>query len=254
MKLLPASLVTLAAAQATWCRWVPLASQQYVPQCSGYVYPIGINYGYPICTSWCQWIPGPSWASTPECRGCYIIFSTSYLSASTLPAQSGCQKSCQWLSRPVWETTSGCKTCEQPLERSVQRTSPLAKMKANTQTPDWCHWVPLSSLRYVSDCSGSSASPISSISQPEGCPSWCGWTSASSWQYTPECKQCTPESLPNETAIETGCAQWCQWVSRPAWQETPECAGCESPILTQNNPNVTHVTNFSYLMVPELLP
>ena len=34
MKLLPASLVTLAAAQATWCRWVPLASQQYVPQCA----------------------------------------------------------------------------------------------------------------------------------------------------------------------------------------------------------------------------
>mmetsp|Transcript_8118 Transcript_8118/g.9669 ORF Transcript_8118/g.9669 Transcript_8118/m.9669 type:complete len:110 (+) Transcript_8118:115-444(+) len=32
-------LLSPAIAQPDWCRWVPLASKQYVPACSSYIYP-----------------------------------------------------------------------------------------------------------------------------------------------------------------------------------------------------------------------
>ncbi|CAK9037750.1 unnamed protein product [Durusdinium trenchii] len=270
MKLFSAALLTLATGQADWCRWVPLASQQYVPQCSGYVYPFG-TYGHPVCASWCQWVPGPSWVYTPECRGCYSFVTTSQKSASVSLVQRACKKSCQWLSRPAWEGTHDCKTCEQPLEQFVipvvfteKLSEPGLKVKVKVQLPDWCQWVPLSSLQYVAEC-GSSARPAGAAgpadpadpaapSVTERCASWCSWTSASSWPDTPECKHCTPDTLPNVTYSTTGCVEWCQWVSRPAWHRTPDCAGCESPA-----PNIQNITqpmshDASHLAIPDLVP
>ena len=63
------------AAAPDWCRWVPPASLQYVPDCTGFA---GSSYGYGggvstargPCESWCQWVPRPSWQYPPGCRGC----------------------------------------------------------------------------------------------------------------------------------------------------------------------------------------
>lgn len=46
MKLLSALMLVEAAAQADWCRWVPFASQQYVPQCG---LTEGDTKSMPIC-------------------------------------------------------------------------------------------------------------------------------------------------------------------------------------------------------------
>ena len=43
MKFLSLLLLPLCLSQPDWCQWVPLASQQYVPDCSGYVNPA--SYG-----------------------------------------------------------------------------------------------------------------------------------------------------------------------------------------------------------------
>ena len=48
MKFLSLLLLPLCLAQPDWCQWVPLASQQYVPDCSGYVNPA--SYGYSCAT------------------------------------------------------------------------------------------------------------------------------------------------------------------------------------------------------------
>ena len=224
-----ALLLTPVMAQPDWCRWVPLASQQYVPECSGYSYPGYANFG---CANWCQWVPGPSWGYTSGCAGCYGLYSTHYQSV-TVPAtalQNGCQAGCEWVSRPAWANASDCSQCEKPmvLDSKPDKTGQRGqtgqtglKVKALSQ-PNWCQWVPLSSLQYVGECNGS----VGSAGQSQkSCANWCGWLPSSSWQYTPECNLCTGQG-PVMTSAKTGCLNWCQWVPRPSWQHTPDCSQC----------------------------
>ena len=226
MKVMSLMLLPVSLAVPDWCRWVPLASQQYVPQCNGYVYPY--NYGF-ACASWCQWVPAPSWGYTPACSNCYDFYSRQYKSAAPATAllaksgQLGCKASCQWLSRPAWNSTSDCENCEQPLSTAVPASTPSLKLKR--LRPDWCKWVPLASLQYVAECNG--ASGVASVSPSGACASWCGWSPVSSWQYIPECQACSPELPTTSVTPYLGCESWCQWVSRPAWIYTPNCAGCE---------------------------
>eukprot|EP00438_Fugacium_kawagutii_P008770 Skav211394 [mRNA] locus=scaffold1467:46509:47255:- [translate_table: standard] len=239
MKLL-SLLLPMCLAQPDWCRWVPLASQVYVPACSGYVYP-AMSYG---CASWCQWVPGPSWGYTPECRSCYQVYLGHYKSAapiSTLAkaSESGCKDSCQWLSRPSWNSTSDCAKCEQPVvleEKSLEaEVGPSPKLKVKMLQPDWCKWVPVSSLQYVGECNVAAPAVGVDATQIGGCAGWCGWSPVSSWQYIAECRQCSP-GLPEATAAVpmASCVDWCQWVSRPSWQYVGSCAGCEALVQAQN--------------------
>ena len=238
MKFLSLLLLTpLCLAQPDWCQWVPLASQQYVPECSGYAYP---SYSGFSCASWCQWVPGPSWGYTPACRSCYQVYSGHYKSAAP-PAvvpktESGCKASCQWLSRPSWNSTSDCMKCEEPLAleaKSGETKPPSPRLKVKMQRPDWCKWVPLGSLQYVGDCTGSAIG----ASGTGGCANWCGWSPVSAWQYIPECGQCS-SGLPEGTvAPMAGCENWCQWVSRPSWQNVGGCAGCEALATNSNAQN-----------------
>mmetsp|Transcript_29985 Transcript_29985/g.48426 ORF Transcript_29985/g.48426 Transcript_29985/m.48426 type:complete len:244 (+) Transcript_29985:52-783(+) len=232
-------LLPLCFAQPDWCQWVPLASQQYVPDCSGYVSPT--NYGF-SCASWCQWVPGPSWGYTPECNSCYQVYSGHYKSMAppttvAKTTESGCKASCQWLSKPSWNSTSDCMKCEQPLvlEAKSEETapSPRLKVKMQWQRPDWCKWVPLGSLQYVGDCTGGGV--IGAETGSLGCANWCGWSPVSAWQYIPECGQCSGWEG-TEVAPMTGCENWCQWVSRPSWQNVGGCAGCEA-LATNSNAN-----------------
>eukprot|EP00434_Breviolum_minutum_P038309 symbB.v1.2.033976.t4/scaffold4304.1/size41633/1 len=237
-------LVVPCIAQPDWCRWVPYASQQYVPDCSGYVYPPQAN-GL-ACASWCQWVPGSSWGYVPDCNNCYQVYSGLYKSTPSAPptnlvkTSSGCEASCQWLSRPSWNSTSECQQCEQPLvpetmPSAVQRAQP--RLKVRMQRPDWCKWVPLSSLQYVADCNtGAAAVPAAAVPATNGgCASWCGWSPVSSWQYMSECQQCS-STLPEGQAVvpTAGCEHWCQWVSRPSWQYVGGCVGCEALANQQN--------------------
>ena len=240
MKFLSLLLLTpLCLAQPDWCQWVPLASQQYVPDCSGYVNPA--SYGY-SCASWCQWVPGPSWGYTPECNSCYQVYSGHYKSMAppttvAKTAESGCKASCQWLSRLSWNSTSDCVKCEQPLVLEAKSgetaPSPRLKVKMQMQRPDWCKWVPLGSLQYVGDCTGS-ATGATSGTQAGGCANWCGWSPVSAWQYIPECGQCS-SGLPEGTVVPmAACENWCQWVSRPSWQNVGGCTGCEALAANSN--------------------
>ena len=238
-------LVVPCIAQPDWCRWVPYASQQYVPDCSGYVYPpqaTGL-----ACANWCQWVPGSSWGYVPDCNNCYQVYSGLYKSTPPGPStnlvktSSGCEASCQWLSRPSWNSTSKCEQCEQPLvpetmsSTAVQRAQP--RLKVRMQRPDWCKWVPLSSLQYVADCNtGAAAVPAAAVPATNGgCASWCGWSPVSSWQYMSQCQQCS-STLPEGQAVvpTAGCENWCQWVSRPSWQYVGGCVGCEALANQQN--------------------
>ena len=235
-------LLPLCLAQPDWCKWVPLASQQYVPACSGYAYPS--YYGY-SCASWCQWVPGPSWGYTPACTGCYQLYSGHYKSAappSTVAktTESGCKASCQWLSKPSWNSTSDCVKCEQPLvleakESEETAPSPRLKVKMQWQRPDWCKWVPLGSLQYVGECTGSAVGSTAGTSGLFGCTYWCGWSPPSAWQYIPECQQCSA-GIPDGSTMApmAGCANWCQWVSRPSWQYVGGCVGCEALAANSN--------------------
>ena len=237
-KLLAALLFGLTVAQPDWCRWVPLASQQYVPSCSGYVYPAG--YGYPFCASWCRWVPGPSWGYTPECLGCYGYFTKNYQSAAqpVSPVESGCKTSCQWLSRPKWKSTPDCESCEQAMQHKVSNTvtevssskSTGLKVRMQALAPDWCKWVPPGSLQYVAACNGvNGAGRTPTEATQEGCATWCVYEDVSSWQYTPECSSCNLDNMTNSTlSFNAGCKNWCQHVSRPAWQDMPDCADCEA--------------------------
>ena len=92
-----------------WCRWVPMKSQEGVPECGGYVYP-GSFTGYG-CANWCHWVPDASWGNTYGCNECAGLYSGHTKSAD----KSGCQKGCQWVSRPCWRNTSDCNQCEQPM-------------------------------------------------------------------------------------------------------------------------------------------
>ena len=241
MKLLSLLFAPLCLA-ADWCKWVPLASQRYVPACSGYV-PVN-SYGF-ACASWCQWVPGPSWGYTPACASCYQVYSGLYKSAappSVKTSQSGCKASCQWLSSPSWNSTSDCAKCEQPLvleskESSEVETAASPRLKVKMQRPDWCKWVPLGSLQYVGECNSGSAVGAGTAATG-GCANWCGWSPMSSWQYIPECGQCA-SGLPEGTAVApmAGCDNWCQWVSRPSWQYVGGCAGCEALAANANAQN-----------------
>ena len=191
---------------------------------------------------WCQWVPGPSWGYTPECNSCYQVYSGHYKSMAppttvAKTAESGCKASCQWLSRPSWNSTSDCVKCEQPLVLEAKSgetaPSPRLKVKMQWQRPDWCKWVPLGSLQYVGDCTGS-ATGATSGTQAGGCANWCGWSPVSAWQYIPECGQCS-SGLPEGTVVPmAGCENWCQWVSRPSWQNVGGCTGCEALAANSN--------------------
>ena len=232
-------LVVPCIAQPDWCRYVPYASQQYVPDCSGYVYPArNVN----ACANWCQWVPGSSWGYVADCNNCYQVYSGLYKSTQSGPptnlvkTSSGCEASCQWLSRPSWNSTSECQQCEQPLvpekmsSTAVQSAQP--RLKVRMQRPDWCKWVPLSSLQYVADCN---TGPAVDPATYGGCANWCGWSPVTSWQYIPECQQCS-STLPEGQAVvpTAGCEHWCQWVSRPSWQYVGGCVGCEALANQQN--------------------
>lgn len=227
-------------AQSDWCRWVPLASQQYVPACSGYAYPGPYaNFG---CATWCQWVPGPSWGYTSGCGGCYGLYSTHYQEV-TVPAtalQSGCVEGCQWVSRPSWVNASDCAKCEQQMVLdSGSKAKTGLKVKAFPAQPDWCRWVPLSSLQYVGECMGA----VGPIGQSQiSCANWCTWVPSSSWQYTPECSRCTGQGEWTSGA-QTGCVGWCQWVPRPSWQHTPDCFQCD--VQSTDVPNQTIGANIS---------
>jgi len=248
MKLLISLLPAVSMAWADWCKWVPVASQQYVPACggygySGYRYPAGAwNYG---CANWCQWVPGPSWGYTPDCVGCYQTYSGHYKALSApnaAPAKatgSGCEASCQWLSRVSWNNTTDCAKCEQPLvlesKQSPEEAAPSPRLKVRMQRPSWCQWVPLGSLQYVGECNTGSniGTETTAIG---GCAGWCGWSPVSSWQYIPECTQCS--SATQGTVVPaSGCENWCQWVSRPSWQYSGGCAGCEALVAEANAQN-----------------
>ena len=43
--------------------------------------------------------------------------------------------------------------------------SPRLKVKMQWQRPDWCKWVPLGSLQYVGDCTGSATGATSGTQQ-----------------------------------------------------------------------------------------
>jgi len=124
--------------------------------------------------------------------------------------------------------------CEEPLAleaKSGETKPPPPRLKVKMQRPDWCKWVPLGSLQYVGDCTGSAIG----ASGTGGCANWCGWSPVSAWQYIPECGQCS-SGLPEGTAVApmTGCENWCQWVSRPSWQNVGGCAGCEALAANSN--------------------
>mmetsp|Transcript_4420 Transcript_4420/g.5144 ORF Transcript_4420/g.5144 Transcript_4420/m.5144 type:complete len:171 (+) Transcript_4420:105-617(+) len=152
-------LLSPAIAQPDWCRWVPLASKQYVPACSSYIYPGPYAYAPLLgCATWCQWVPGPSWGYTYGCGGCYGLYSTHYrqMAVPATALQSGCVEGCQWVSRPSWANASDCEKCEEPmvLDSGSKAAKTGLKVKALPAQPDWCRWVPLSSLQYVGECRG----------------------------------------------------------------------------------------------------
>mmetsp|Transcript_109553 Transcript_109553/g.153345 ORF Transcript_109553/g.153345 Transcript_109553/m.153345 type:complete len:249 (+) Transcript_109553:74-820(+) len=234
-------LVVPCLAQPDWCRYVPVASQQYVPECAGYQYPGTVVNA---CASWCQWVPASSWGYVADCNGCYQVYSSFYKSTPSahptklLKTSSGCEASCQWLSRPSWNRTSECQQCEQPLVPETMSSTAVRsaqpRLKVRMQRPDWCKWVPLSSLQYVADCN-TGAAPVPATYG--GCANWCGWSPVTSWQYIPECQQCS-STLPEGQAVvptpTASCEHWCQWVSRPSWQYVGGCVGCEALANQQN--------------------
>eukprot|EP00438_Fugacium_kawagutii_P019576 Skav228160 [mRNA] locus=scaffold439:74324:75986:+ [translate_table: standard] len=218
MKLL-SLLLPMCLAQPDWCRWVPLASQVYVPECSGYVYP-AMSYG---CGG----------------RGYLGHYKSAPVSTVAKASESGCKASCQWLSRPSWKKTSDCAKCEQPVvlenKSSESEVVPSPKLKVKTLQPDWCKWVPVSSLQYVGECNVAPTQTQADANQYGGCAGWCGWSPVSSWQYIAECRQCSP-GLPEATAAVpmASCVDWGQWGSQPSWQYVGSCAGCEALVQAQN--------------------
>ena len=253
--ILTAVLLVPASAWADWCRWVPFSSQQYVPACRGYVYPGA--YGGFGCANWCQWVPGPSWGYTSGCAGCYGLYSKHYKSVMLLAKQTGCETGCQWVSRPTWSNTSDCNQCEQPmvLDSKTKSGKTGLKVKMLDTRPDWCKWVPLSSLQYVGDCNGAVPSPSapsapsapsspSSIGEPHSCASWCTWVPATSWQYTSACSRCGGHGPVVPNATQGACMSFCQWVPMPSWESTPDCSQCAGPAganQTANAPNSTEI-------------
>ena len=93
--------------------------------------------------------------------------------------------------------------------------------------PDWCRWVPYSSLQYVPACSGYSQ-PAPDPGAAVGCVSSCEWVPQGSWATTAGCQKC--EELygnPQAPGFQGDqCEHWCQWVSRPAWMYTSGCQTC----------------------------
>lgn len=230
LTLLSALVLTSAMGHPDWCDWVPLSSQQQVSQCKGYVYP-SMNSSS-SCASWCQWISGASWGATSDCSDCYNLYSKHYKNHRSASSLQGCQDNCRWLSRPAWGRYPNCKSCKDDsvpliilpmafnqISKTEQPVSGLKLKTVQAQKPDWCKWVPVGSLRYVDECSVSTASD-----GVEGCKTWCVW-SPTSWRYMPECRRCSTEMLP--TAVGDGCEDWCRWVSRPAWLDGPDCSNCD---------------------------
>ena len=251
--IITAVLLVPASAWADWCRWVPFSSQQYVPACRGYVYPGA--YGGFGCANWCQWVPGPSWGYTSGCAGCYGLYSKHYKSVMLLAKQTGCEAGCQWVSRPTWSNTSDCNQCEQPvvLDSKTESGKTGLKVKMLDTRPDWCKWVPLSSLQYVGDCNGAVPSPSSpsspsppsspsSLGQAYSCASWCTWVPATSWQYTSECRLCGGHGPVVPNATQGACMSFCQWVPMPSWETTPDCSQCAGPAGANQTANVSNST------------
>eukprot|EP00439_Symbiodinium_sp_Y106_P037306 s7716_g4.t1 len=52
-------------ADPDWCRWVPAASLEHVPDCAGHGDGSGEPWLKPAsrrqCENWCQWVPQPAW-------------------------------------------------------------------------------------------------------------------------------------------------------------------------------------------------
>lgn len=196
-----------------WCRWVPMKSQEGVPGCGGYVYP-GSFTGYG-CANWCHWVPDASWGNTYGCNECAGLYSGHTKSAD----KSGCQKGCQWVSRPCWRNTSDCNQCEQPMNSTKSMKTGLKVRMQAAREPDWCKWVPSSSLQYVDECKGLRPSNPS-------CSTWCEWVPSTAWKSTEECMSC-PGHGPNVTTGSPGCSHWCNWVPHLSWPETRDCFGCK---------------------------
>ncbi|CAE6917128.1 SIS3, partial [Symbiodinium sp. CCMP2456] len=132
---------------------------------------------------------------------------------------------------------------------------------------EWCAWVPPNALKYVSNCSNTTAS-LPEIKK--GCADWCPWVPGPSWKEVPHCLTCnasSPQGAVAETEPRSGlkvkvaaplwcrtippgslqyvrgcghspaiasssqgpCLSWCQWVPAPSWQYTGDCRGCGTP-------------------------
>eukprot|EP00438_Fugacium_kawagutii_P031848 Skav220909 [mRNA] locus=scaffold1585:56957:59317:- [translate_table: standard] len=241
-------------ANPDWCDWVPLSSQQHVSECDGYTYP---SMNRSSCANWCQWIAGPSWGSTSDCMECYSFYSEHYEKqkhrskeaqiAATALQKKACPPYCRWLTRSLWGRYPSCASCEDSVPLIIiplafqgfqgfqgsekQNSSGLKLKKLHEQRPDWCKWVPISSLQHVGECTTETDTTVEG-----GCKVWCNWSPFRTWQYLPECRQCNktlPEAetrlvkLGNVQAPGNGCEDWCRWVSRPAWLESPDCSSCD---------------------------
>ena len=234
------ALPLFAVGTPDWCKWVPYSSLQYVADCAGYS---GHSSGpAQTCASWCEWVPSPSWSTTTQCSKCSELFPTP--SANDF-AHDDCASWCQYVSRPAWQYAPDCQTCEQEIANAAAKpaAATVAKSKAGDENakpegadvkaavgiPDWCKWVPYSSLQYVADCAGYSGH---SSGPAQTCASWCEWVPSPSWSTTTQCSKCS-ELFPTPSANDFAhddCASWCQYVSRPAWQYAPDCQTCEQEI------------------------
>jgi len=136
---------------ASFCQWVPTASQQYVAACEtcqGQTKPVAAYGG--LCASWCEWVPVPAQQYPADCTGCSQA-SASIASqgvANLIASKIECSSFCRWVPTASWQYVSDCEFCRAPAERAV--------VASGDRCASWCKWVPIPAQQYPADCTGCS--------------------------------------------------------------------------------------------------
>ena len=139
-----------------------------------------------------------------------------------------------WLGAKGWNSAkeNACRLKIIPWlasDRAMMSRALLLLLPLVRAAPDWCRWVPYSSLQYVPACSG--YAPGAEPGAAVGCASSCEWVPQGAWASTPQCQKCQELYGTQGSGFQGDlCEHWCQWVSRPAWMYTSGCQTCEQEL------------------------